>query len=632
MRLIFHPLPEDGEGLNGYLLRLVEGNSLPGIYTLFNRKAPSLEILTKYLGISGECRLLEKLFRQRGAAAKRALPMWNNQTSRYCPICVKQHPIWRQEWELSIFTVCAIHQCNLVDTCSKCMRRLNWSRASLMQCACGNTIVNAEAEASSDVASEFASLISDKLNDIDEHSPDHLQIMTLENLHRISVVLGGYANAQPGRRPLKIERFLDLTVARPLAVAAAEILIQDWPKSLHGFLDGLCGDEGGANRASRLGQRFGYFYQYLFDHFTDVGYGNLLHAFESYLEKNWKWPLGKRNSRLSADFRRRHVWIPAKMVAKELHTSRRQIELLLNAGKISGNSVRTQSGRTILCINRHEIPTIRSALEDLIDQKTACIMLGISKMRMRQLTNNQVLGHGLSPKATGTSRWALSKTFLETLLILGGGLPESSEKDAPDLVSLRSALHTRLQRWYLFPRLIIDVIKAKIVPVAIAKDEIGIAAWMFDKSELRQWISKQIKGQREGAMSIPEAAVHLGVKQEAIYHMVNKGLIPHVLEVDSLQRMIEVTALELFKERYALGPELGKRIGIPAFVLAKRLFDQGIVPISGPQIDSGRQNVYMRSEDLDQAIQQIGMERIEYTKMLEKRAAESNSFRKCGKA
>jgi len=574
MRLIYHPLPGHQEGLNGFLLRLAEGNGLAGSGELFGQKPPSPDVLAGYIGLEGDDDSIARLFRQRGPGAKGTLRLWNHRTSRYCPLCWRDEKQWRQEWELTLLTACPQHGCRLVDRCQSCGLLLDWRRKSLGHCRSEHSLGILPSQQASAAELALAQLLIDKLNLKKGAWPEHLQLLRLEQLHRLATVIGAYANTHPGMRVLKVGGVADLKATLPLAGPAAEILA-DWPGAFYLLLDRLRGENGEAESGSKVGQRFAHFHRHFSEYLTDANYGFVAHAFLTYLENQENWILGARNKRLSANLVRKPVWIPVGMAAQQLRTSSRRVKTFVESGNIRGNWLTAPNGKSVLCVNRHELPAVRSVLADLVDQKTACALLGVGLNRLLELANHHVLGAAVTPKSSGVFRWAPSRSFLDNLLTLGSDLPTAQEGECAETVSFAYALRFWFNREYLFPRLIVDVIKGEIAPIAKCREKIGLAAWTFDRKQLRKWMSDQMGGRRDGAMTIPEGADYLSMRNGTLSHLVALGLVSSVIEKDSFHRLVERSALDEFKNAYALGQELGDRLGITASHVARLRENRG---------------------------------------------------------
>jgi hypothetical protein len=595
-KLLYHPMPLSDEGLNGFLLKLAAGNKLTAINKLWNGGKFSLAALMVSLGLQENTAGLQRLFRQRDNVGNR--PLWNLRTSRYCPDCLREQSYWRQEWELSLMTVCHRHGGTLVEVCAACDHTLTWRRSALLSCTCGHDLCRATTKQADEKESRLAQILANKLHGEDSDIT-YLQSLDLKQLHFLIITLGVYANPA-ARLALREQKIDSLNEAQSLVNTASDVLL-NWPKGFYQMLDRIQKSYS-TDESARLGQRFGRFYSYLYDHHKGPEFGFLLHAFENYLEKNWRHALAGRNKRLSGRLRNKHIWVPASTIAKELGAGLKQITSLIENGEIESSQVRTTKGRTVLCINRQQLDLIRGLLKDRIDLKMAAGLLGVQETRVRQLLEHHLLGRVISPKENGSGRWRISRSALEQILILGSDLPDWHSSESLGKNGLGHALRYWLHKPYLFPRLIIAVIKEEILPTAIDKSKPGLRAWVFDSTGLRQWVSDQIRGKRNGALAIPEAAKYLKIKQEVAYHLVKAGFLETIIEQDSLIRLIDLAGLEEFKRTYVLGAELSRQLKISPKHLSDVLKKENVLPISGNWIDGGRQNIYRRNKFLEEAL------------------------------
>lgn len=110
--LLYRPRPLEQEGLNGYLLRLAEGNGLRGVVQLWPDRTRSLDLLCLRLGIRSDPASYEKLARlaPQLTVEKSQHPVWNHHHSRFCATCLSESPVWKLEWELTLSTACPKHR------------------------------------------------------------------------------------------------------------------------------------------------------------------------------------------------------------------------------------------------------------------------------------------------------------------------------------------------------------------------------------------------------------------------------------------------------------------------------------------------------------------------------------------
>jgi len=52
----------------------------------------------------------------------------------FCPECLRSSPYWRRQWSLRVYTVCAIHGCDMVELCTRCNLSLTDKRSCIFRC------------------------------------------------------------------------------------------------------------------------------------------------------------------------------------------------------------------------------------------------------------------------------------------------------------------------------------------------------------------------------------------------------------------------------------------------------------------------------------------------------------------
>lgn len=606
--LLARPTRSADEGMNGYLLRLSEANGLAGIAQLWPARQRPIEVLFQRLGsqqwpenVTSLDDILPQFSVETGPR-----PLWNRRFSRYCPCCLSERKKWRWEWELTLVTSCPLHEVLLVDECSHCNTKLNWKRRSLMNCDCGTGLASAPTTPATEHERELAKVFAIKLREA-ESGPEHLQLLSIAQLNKVVFMLGAYAVNGGRKFSQKIRNLPDMQTARPLVLAAAEILMQ-WPGSFFKLLGSLRKAGEIEVNAQRLSKRFGFFYQYLYKELKEPEYAFLHQGFEAYVARTWRGSLAERNSRLSVDLRRRHVWVPINAMAKELKTTKKKLQMLIDQATIDAHITTTQHGRTVTCVSREQISAMRSALENVVDLKTACTMLKLKKSRMAQLLHGKAIGSIFKPKEGRIARWGIPKENLEAVLGLARALPQVSEENRPDLVSLSYALRYWLREPFLFPALVVAVFLDEICPSAISNADHQLPTWLFDRMQLIAWIAERRRSHRKDLFTIPEVARRLHVRQLAAYHLTATGHIAFTKHEQLSHWLVSEKALADFTHRYVLCSEIRRIHGwLPSYIVPS-LRDLNISPVSGPGIDAGYVYLYERNATLDTALRQLSID------------------------
>jgi hypothetical protein len=147
-----------------------------------------------------------------------------------------------------------------------------------------------------------------------------------------------------------------------------------------------------------------------------------------------------------------------------------------------------------------------------------------------------------------------------------------------------------------FVRAILD---DEIIPCGEAAKP-GLAALLFSKDKISDYVFRQRWNQMGETYSAREAAKLLGVTKEVVHFLARKEILPHRSEADEgyPELLIGKDDLELFNYIYVLPAKVAAQLGTVSGYLTSLLIAQGIQPVSGPKTDGGRQYIFRRA-DLD---------------------------------
>lgn len=591
-KLPYRPLPAYGEGLQGYLFRLAEGNGYGSIDFLLGKEKISIRRLIDWLGLY-TTQPLQQLFPQLRSSSLAHIQPWSLHNSRYCPQCLELYPSWKMEWECKYFTVCPKHGTRLVEVCGECGKRFTWKRARLLTCDCGASLVKATADKADEDEIRLAAIIYAKFLP-DPPSRILMGHLSLEEICQMIHVFGTYALADEVKVSQKIPKLANIEVASKLTKATAKI-ITNWPVNFHLLLDRLRKINAAPDSNKLLSKEYGFFYSYVFgSRMNSRKFDFIREAFENHIANNWLVPLTRRNKRISPNGLSSGVWLPLNQAANQLGTTRPHLDAMYEAGMINVHVRRLESGRRMMCIDRAFLPGIQEVLDDMVDLTKAASILNIKKTRMSQLLKSHVV-HAYTELRKTKGVWGISLKSLNAILSIGESLP-IPESIPSTTIGMDHVLQFWLTQAFLFPALIQAVKTREIMPVAISPDQPGIPGWAFDHDRLKTWCGEQTQQARNGAMTIPQVAVELGIKQEAAYHFVRKGILRAVrMDTAANANLITQAEIQRFRTTYVLSRDLAKTVGTSATHAMKLLATRGIKPVCGKNIDGCAQYLFQRN-------------------------------------
>lgn len=601
-QLLIRPYPNIVEGPMGYLYRLAESNYI----RVSDLKQLGFEY--KHSNLQHEGLLPEEILHRklhRDVAFKSQLldltpRVWNHKIARFCPHCLQFDPVWRAEWELYFYDVCHLHQCWLVDQCSSCGSKLDWNRSSLLRCNCGADLRTEHTQFSPTNLTRLSLLISHKLNQSEIGEMDEfVKQLDLEKFQRFIKYIGNYMDPAAGRNPLKMRGASILSNSWPVTSVAAEI-IAGWPESFFNALDRIQQHSATENIPS-LKTVFGQAYSYIYKGLKDAAFAPLRDKFEHWISQSWKGVLAKRNKRLALLLLSRAQWIPGNLASDKLGISMQRLELLIRDGEIYGEIYYSEKGRKYVMVRQDCLQRVKANLQGEIDMLAAGELLGLTKRRMRKVL------HYLFPEArksgnSPSSPWCINRHHINNLLDIAEQL-ESLVIPDEDCVSLAHILRF----WANSAEEIVAIINAvrdkEIELVAKLDGCAGISCWIFKEQPLRSWLH-QFRSGKSTWMTITQAAVLLGIKEQVAYDMVRLGFLKSDVMPQQSKRGTRVRKVEMehFKAKYIFATEIADQFGVSPRKAIKFLNGKKVSPISGPQVDDGRQVLFERSETLENII------------------------------
>jgi TniQ len=603
--LLVRPHPYRNEGPKGYLLRLAEANwmlardlqSLGLMYelsTLVNDGLLPLKELDPELHSNIEY-YSELLFNKKR--------IWNHQHARFCPHCLADDIFWRVGWELLFHDACSIHGTWLIDQCSSCGDKISWERESLIRCQCGADLRAERASDCPEAVKVLSKLLNHKVNPI-HHSKDFLapfMATDIEQTQRIIRYLGTYMNLAAGKNPLKIQSAGLMSNSWLVTTLAAEICT-NWPEAFYQSLDNIQ-REVAADKPT-LSTVFGHAYHYLYKGLKGSAFSEVKEAFETWLSAAWKGGIAKRNKRLTTVILEKAQWIPANLACESLGISHQRLAYLIREGVIEGETYLSEKGRKFVMVRRDNLETVKHNLSGEIDMKTAGILLGLSKKRVRQLLR-LIFPDARKSGTSASSPWTVSRFEVNKLLDVGESIPKLCIPDEGDV-----SLNHMLRFWAWRAEDIADLIHAvrtsEFLPHNIIEGSSGISGWVFNENRIKAWREKSIQGFGNW-LNVTQVAKVIGIKQQIAYSLVNIHLIKYELMHGQPNggKRVRRTEVDNFKRQYIFATEVGQRFGVHPLTAISILHKHQITPISGPGIDGGMQVLYLRNDEIERVFNEV---------------------------
>jgi hypothetical protein len=578
VNLLIQPSQISDEGIIGYRFRLANANLLSV------RQLDQLEM-------TGEVDSIPASSIGAGLESTTFSP-WVKRWSRFCSHCLPIRKSWQIGWEVLFADACS--ECGhwLIDSCSRCGERIQWHRYQLLQCDCGHNLIMEQVSNAPEAVIQLSCALKDIAMGYESKNIPIFNGLSLAQCSRLIRLVGTYGNNVGASVPQKVLNIDTLSVSWPITSMAAEVLT-NWPTAFSLLLKAIS-DSSNNKSNGKLTTTFGGLYTALYKGFKDAEFEFLRTAFENYLTEHWTGALGKRNRRLNDRLLNSVAWIPANHACQLLSVSRRRLLDLIQEGRLRGEMRLSSKNRQFIVVMRVDVEGLVSTLDDGISLMEAASALGLTKQRLLNLL--PIIYPGAKKLGVQGCPWSIPRTWIaqwEHLICSQRSIEHADSTQVELKYLLRYWPWTNAQ----VGKLINDIFSGTICPIGTLESNQGISALIFDKTQLNKWFIYQSAVPCE-ELTLPEAAVRMGVKQEVIYSLVRSALLQTTLRRTGrrAEQRVKFTQLEAFENQYVFGRDIAKTFGCSPRKVAALLEQSNVKPVAGPRNNNCRQLVFIRAE------------------------------------
>lgn len=608
-------LPFPDESLNGFITRLTEVNyydsprwilELAGMLrggNAVNANLPAnstadLSGLSRISGIPAE--VLRSLTFEAGSSSGTFLKINNTNISRFavhrgrtkiCPLCLSEASYSRKVWDISAVTSCPIHSCMLIDKCPGCGRTLRAVRRSTAECSCGYdlrscTPVFTQTHLSRHIYQLCGILGSDE-DQIGSSPIDGLELANLISL----IFFTAHQNFKSSRK------WTDFTVSRNNSMTDHELnaafnVFSNWPISYFDFLENTVRRNSRMENKTGLERDFGQYYKILYRDFLNENFSFLRSAFEYFLAEHWDG--GYYNSKIRAfNSKESKSFMAGTEAADFLNISLDQIRVLIQEGRIDG-VIKQMGGRSLILARTSSINSFRKMLNSTISLEEAGRKLGISKKSVLNLVNNKCINPFRGPKADGFSCWLFHENAIDKFLKQVSDsvkmVPECREEGISFSESVRKLTSCGLS----IGSFIRMVLSGEVSPIRKVLGK-GLNKFIFSKEEIELITSSRLSEKKQDLLTVKDVSQMLGVKQEVAACWMDRNYVQCEIQPGLKNRRYTThRAVTDFRQYYVVLSELACLSHTSPRHLFEELREKGVMPISGPSVDSGRQYLYKK--------------------------------------
>jgi len=474
---------------------------------------------------------------------------------RLCPACLGERGcVWRAEWERVGEYWCREHLHWLVDACPHCGCRIRWRRVTAHSCGCGFALRNFEREPVSAAVLHLP----------EEHAADRALVRWLGGLSCFGLGAKAWKRAQ-SEVPADV---------RGVITAGAEMLAA-WPGTFERVLDTVRVEQDGS-APQAINSALPGLVKAISRLRSAAHRSFVLDALAGYVDRSQHSgrPLIGRNPQI------RQAAVSITKTARSLGISGRRFrKAILDALPDRGVMGVTPFGRTRGALLPQDAARVRASIDDGISMSHAADLLGLSAKRVGAL----VSGGRLASSNRLVLRSQCAALSREVWRAASSAPSESGLTRLAEAVRLLVPLHLTCQ---FFQSAVAGDIKT--FRTTGGYDRPG--ELLIERAEAVRWSALQ-EPDLGTALTVPQAARLLGLKQEVAYHLVRVGLIE--TESKKVKRrngqLVSTEELERFAGQVEPLTKAAARAGVNPRNGLAWVKETSRVLVSGPRVDGGRQ-------------------------------------------
>ncbi len=288
--------------------------------------------------------------------------------------------------------------------------------------------------------------------------------------------------------------------------------------------------------------------------------------------------------------------MPVCEAAKRSGVEKALLKRMAKGREIATREQTHKSGRCARIVNLETVSNYAGRARQAMTAEQAAAHLGISRKRVRQLLEAGLLAMLGGPPRVG-QRWWIDPMSLERCAYSGRQVADKPENSVSVTQHAKCCIATAESFVSL-----IGAIQTGELPVWVPSGcNQALGKWRLSKDDLAKW-RPGAEAAGTSRLSVGDAAVQLGVKQEVAYALVRAGLLLATTESAGrhVTQWVDVQALSEFQKQYILGTELAAFARTSPKRMAQRLKACGIQPVAGPGSAraSCRQYVWQRTSSV----------------------------------
>ena len=624
MRLPIIHAPEVHESFYGYILRLTNSCYYPSINLIMKNAGfitggkqyrPSMifnaQIELEKLSTMAGChvRTLNQMLhppvpRKRGLnyfgeyiISKRC---FNTGYDKICPKCLIEKPFIRSYWLLKPVSCCVDHKLLLLDICPSCMKRIAWNRLCVWRCKCGHDLRMVQSVEVEEIECVLTSYILKKLGiENAPNSIDHTPFGKLDvrELLRLYFIFGSQYSSDYVRADGDFFFRNESNSQLHDYFNKVTNIFLNWPESFKEFFEIIKKHESLNPVKAITGFRrdCGHFFDSINLKMRDKSIDFVRQELKRYLGYDWEGGY-IRNIRKLEFNEAEQAYMSFAETCSYLKVSDKWLQNLIDKGLLEAKVI-GRARANFVTIKKESVKALKVELESYFNFYEVAEVLGLSRGNFRMLINARLITPVRGPIIDGYPRWLFKNAAIENFLAEVWAKVVRIDANAFErkTIGFRSLRILSFNKKNRIGEVIRRIYSGEITGY-YSRRLSSLHGIKFDLEEIKSLNKKILKEHREGGYSFKEAGMLLGTKLSVISHFVKHGFLnAEPLGIRDFPN-ISHSCIDNFKMRHVFLSELSKELKTSPKNLLRILRKIGILPVSGPSLDGGRQYIYLKQD------------------------------------
>jgi hypothetical protein len=350
------------------------------------------------------------------------------------------------------------------------------------------------------------------------------------------------------------------------------------------------------SRDTGISKDFGNFYPKLYKNFPRQTFGFLHAAFENYLASQWDGGyLNNKLGRIQMPNDIECKFLSGVETARLLKMTEAWVVRSVRCGMLKGR-LRQMGKRTSVLVERESAEAYKQSLADTIPTKAVAQILGVGRKAVVDLILHSCLPAFRGRSVDGYLGWLIRRDAPNELLSrIDALVNEITDIGRMDECSFDLAIRRLSGSGCSIGRLVRAILDSTIVPVCKIQG-IGLKQYCFNSQDI-DLLLEDYYMKDEQVLNVSDIAILLGVKQQVAAFWIDRGFIPAETKVGKHRhRQVLKASIKEFRLKYFTAVELARQIDTSPKKVICLLREQNIFPVTGKEIDGGRQYLFLRGE------------------------------------